>query len=55
MLLRVGDRQVLVGIGAGGMVALTPLSTPIALKESPPTPVFADRLREFMKRPGRSA
>ena len=55
MLLRVGDSQVLVGIGAGGMVALTPLSTPIALKESPPTPVFADRLREFMKRPGNSA
>jgi hypothetical protein len=36
-------------------VALTPLSTPIALKESPPTPVFADRLREFMRRPGGSA
>jgi flagellar protein FliO/FliZ len=55
MLLRVGDSQVLVGIGAGGLVALTPLNTPIALKELPPTPVFADRLREFMKRPGSSA
>jgi flagellar protein FliO/FliZ len=55
LLLRVGDSQVLVGIGAGGMVALTPLSNPIVLKESPPTPVFADRLREFMKRPGSSA
>jgi flagellar protein FliO/FliZ len=54
VLLRVGDSQVLVGIGAGGMVALTPLGTPIVLKESPPTPVFADRLREFMKRPGSS-
>jgi flagellar protein FliO/FliZ len=55
MLLRVGDSQVLLGIGAGGMVALTPLATPIALKELPPTPVFAERLREFMKRPGSSA
>jgi flagellar protein FliO/FliZ len=55
VLLGVGDSQVLVGIGAGGMVALTPLSTPIVLKELPPTPVFADRLREFMKRPGSAA
>jgi flagellar protein FliO/FliZ len=55
VLLRVGDAQVLVGIGAGGVVALTPLSTPIVLKASPPAPVFADRLREFMKRPGSPA
>jgi flagellar protein FliO/FliZ len=55
MLLSVGDSQVLVGIGAGGMVVLTPLRTPIVLKESQPTPAFADRLREFMKRPGGGA
>jgi flagellar protein FliO/FliZ len=55
VLLRVGDSQVLIGLGAGGMVALTPLSNPIVLKESPPALVFADRLREFMKRPGSSA
>jgi flagellar protein FliO/FliZ len=55
LLLSVGDSQVLLGIGAGGMVALTPLSTPITLKEPPPTPLFADRLRDFMKRPGSSA
>jgi flagellar protein FliO/FliZ len=55
VLLRVGDSQVLIGMGTGGMVALTPLSTPIVLKESPPAPVFADRLREFMKRPGSPA
>ena len=56
VLLRVGDSQVLIGMGgAGGMVALTPLSNPIALKESPPTPVFADRLRVFLKRRGSSA
>ncbi len=29
VLLRVGESQVLVGIGAGGVVALTPLATPI--------------------------
>jgi flagellar protein FliO/FliZ len=53
LLLRVGDSQVLLGIGAGGMVGLTPLATPIVLPPAPTTvPAFADRLREFMKRPG---
>jgi flagellar protein FliO/FliZ len=52
MLIRVGESQVLVGIGAGGVVGLTPLSTPIAVNAAAPPPVFADRLREFMKRPG---
>jgi hypothetical protein len=46
------DAQVLVGIGAGGVVGLTPLDKPIAVKTSPEQPAFADRLREFMKRPG---
>ncbi len=52
VLVRVGESQVLVGIGAGGLVGLTPLAAPIVLKEAPAAPVFADRLREFMKRPG---
>jgi flagellar protein FliO/FliZ len=53
LLLRVGDSQVLVGIGAGGMVGLTPLATPIVLPPVPtPAPAFADRLRELMKRGG---
>jgi len=52
VLLRVGDAQVLVGVGAGGLVGLTPLATPIALSGAAAAPVFADRLREFMKRPG---
>jgi len=52
VLLSVGDSQVLVGIGAGGMVNLAPLSTPIALKGAAPVPAFADRLREFMRRSG---
>jgi flagellar protein FliO/FliZ len=53
MLIGIGDVQVLVGIGAGGMVALTPLAQPIALRAAEPcAPAFADRLRELMKRPG---
>jgi len=54
MLIRVGESQVLVGIGTGGVVGLTPLTTPIVLNVAAPPPVFADRLREFMKRPGSS-
>ena len=52
VLLRVGNAQVLVGIGAGGIVPLTPLSTPIALKAATSSPAFADRLRDMMKRAG---
>jgi len=52
VLVRVGESQVLVGIGAGGVVGLTPLATPIAIQPVSSAPVFADRLREFMKRPG---
>jgi flagellar protein FliO/FliZ len=54
VLVRVGDAQVLVGVGAGGLVGLTPLDKPIAIKGSSEGPAFADRLREFMKRPGGS-
>jgi flagellar protein FliO/FliZ len=52
VLVRVGESQVLVGLGSGGMVGLTPLATPIEIKAAPGAPAFADRLREFMKRPG---
>jgi flagellar protein FliO/FliZ len=54
MLIRVGEAQVLVGVGTAGVVGLTPLSVPIELQNAPTAPVFADRLREFMKRPGAS-
>lgn len=54
VLLRVGDSQVLIGLGAGVVVGLTPLATPIVVKPAAGAPVFADRLREFMKRPGAS-
>jgi flagellar protein FliO/FliZ len=54
VLVRVGESQVLVGIGAGGLTQLSPLATPIAVKNPPDDgAAFADRLREFMKRPGR--
>jgi flagellar protein FliO/FliZ len=52
LLVRIGEAQVLVGVGAAGIVALTPLATPIALKSVAGAPAFAERLRELMKRPG---
>lgn len=56
VLIRVGESQVLVGIGASGLVPLTPLASPIVLKGGgAPAPAFAERLRELMKRPGGSA
>jgi flagellar protein FliO/FliZ len=54
-LIRVGDSQVLVGIGPSGVVPLVPLAAPIVLKVGTQTPVFAERLRDMMKRPGGSA
>jgi flagellar protein FliO/FliZ len=50
LLVRVGDAQVLVGVG--GVVGLTPLTSPITIKDSAPASPFADRLRDFMKRSG---
>jgi flagellar protein FliO/FliZ len=52
VLIRVGEAQVLVGIGAAGIVPLTPLTVPIALQASASPPAFAERLREMMRRPG---
>lgn len=53
VLVRVGESQVLVGVSAAGMVALTPLTTPIVLtRPTDVAPAFADRLRDFMKRAG---
>jgi flagellar protein FliO/FliZ len=54
VLIRVGESQVLVGIGAAGLTPLTPLATPIVLKGGAAPPAFAERLRDMMKRPGRS-
>jgi flagellar protein FliO/FliZ len=55
VLVRVGESQVLVGVGAGGVVPLTPLAVPIVLKGGTPAPPFAERLRDMMKRPGGTA
>ncbi len=55
LLVRVGNAQVLVGIGAAGMVGLTPLATPIDVAPAAAAPVFADRLRELLGRPGNAA
>ena len=55
VLVRVGDAQVLVGIGAGGVVSLTPLASPVSLHTSAPPAPFAERLRDIMKRPGGAA
>jgi flagellar protein FliO/FliZ len=55
VLVRVGEAQVLVGVGAGGVVPLTPLAVPIVLKGGTPAPPFAERLRDMMKRPGGTA
>jgi flagellar protein FliO/FliZ len=55
VLIRVGESQVLVGVGASGLVALTPLAAPIALKGGGQPPAFAVRMRDLMKRPGGSA
>lgn len=52
VLIRIGDAQVLVGIGANGVVPLMPLAAPIALKTIPASPAFAERMRELMKRSG---
>jgi flagellar protein FliO/FliZ len=52
VLIRIGDAQVLIGIGANGVVPLTPLAAPIALKTLPAAPAFAERMRELMKRSG---
>jgi flagellar protein FliO/FliZ len=52
LLVKVGDAQLLVGVGAGGIVSLTPLATPITRAAAVATPAFADRLRDMMKRPG---
>jgi flagellar protein FliO/FliZ len=55
VLVRVGESQVLVGVGAAGLVPLTPLATPIDIKVLAHAPPFAERLRDMMKRPGGSA
>ena len=53
VLVRVGDSQVLLGVASGSVVSLTPLAAPISVAAPASGSAFADRLREFMKRPER--
>ena len=50
LLVRVGESQVLLGVGAAGVVALTPLPAPIHVPPAAPDAGFASRLREIMHR-----
>jgi flagellar protein FliO/FliZ len=52
VLLRVGDSQVLLGVGSSGPVSLAPLANPIDVKAGAGAPPFAERLRDMMKRGG---
>src|ERR1700733_15296005 len=54
VLVRVGESQVLIDIGASGLVPLIPPTPPIVLRGATQAPAFAERLRDFMKRPGAS-
>ena len=54
VLVRVGESQVLVGVSAGGRGGARPRSPrPSRSRARADSADFADRLREFMKRPGR--
>ncbi|MDE2306305.1 MAG: flagellar biosynthetic protein FliO [Gammaproteobacteria bacterium] len=53
MLVRVGDAQVLIGVGAGGIVALAPLAVPIAGLRDPQSPGgIASQFRDLLARAG---
>jgi flagellar protein FliO/FliZ len=54
VLVRVGQAQLLVGVGSSGLMPLTPLAMPIVLKTGAGAPAFAERLRDMMKRPSGS-
>jgi flagellar protein FliO/FliZ len=52
LLVRVGQTQVLLGVGANGVVSMTPLSAVIEVPSTAPVTSFAARLREMMNRSG---
>ena len=54
VLVRVGDAQALVGIGAAGVVPLHLLTTPVNIAASAPAESFADKLKGLMARTGTS-
>ncbi len=52
VLVRVGESQVLIGVGAGGIVPLSPLVSPIQMTAAAGEPTFAARLRDLLGRGG---
>ena len=50
VLVRVGEAQLLLGVGANGIVPLVPLAMPITLTSSSAAPAFADRLRDLLRK-----
>ncbi len=53
VLVGIGHAQVLVGVGAAGMVALTPLADPLVSGRTDlPAQAFATKLRDLMQRQG---
>jgi flagellar protein FliO/FliZ len=54
LIVRIGEAQLLLGVGANGVVALTPLAAAISIPDSAPDSGFAARLREMMSRSGGS-
>jgi flagellar protein FliO/FliZ len=54
LIVRVGEAHLLLGVGASGVVPLTPLAAAISIPDSAPDSGFAARLREMMNRNGGS-
>jgi flagellar protein FliO/FliZ len=52
VLVRVGDGQALVGVGAGGVSSLQLLATPVKVEAAEPLGSFADKLKGLMSRSG---
>jgi flagellar protein FliO/FliZ len=51
VLVRIGDAQALVGVGATGVRSLQLLTTPVTVAAPEPTGSFAEKLKGFMSRP----
>jgi flagellar protein FliO/FliZ len=54
VLVKVGDAQALVGVGASGVVSLRLLATPVRVEAGEPVGSFADKLKGLMSRTGHS-
>jgi flagellar protein FliO/FliZ len=50
VLVRVGDAQALVGVGATGVNSLQLLATPVAIAVAEPSGSFAEKLKGMMQR-----